>query len=315
MDHYVSYNFCFLKNLIEEIKGLEKMKYLLLVFVFLSFGCSKKEFVEGKYFAGGKYVSAKTLNKGKLIYTEYCMPCHGVKGDGKGVAAKGMQVPPRNFTTGIFKFGRVLSGELPHDKHFKEILTKGLNGTAMLPWDMEDGAMEAVIQYIKTFAPEVWEGKDKELGAEINPSKDPFGLAHKSAAIKKGKEIYHMVANCQSCHRAYATKQELNAWAPKYDEDPTPMDEFDEDMYKIKRQETEWGFQNVPPEFTWNNVRSARTVPELYVRLAAGVGGTSMPAWKDTLSDEEIWAVAYYVKSLMELKDRPEREILMSELK
>lgn len=291
------------------------MKYLVLLFVFLSFGCSKKEFVEGKYFAGGKYVSAKTLNKGKLIYTEYCMPCHGVNGDGKGVASKGMQVPPRDFTKGLFKFGNVLSGELPHDSHFKNILKKGLNGTAMFPWDMQEGQMEAVIQYIKTFAPDTWEGKDKELGEAIKPTKDPFGLAHRTAAIKKGKKVYHMTASCQTCHRAYATKKELNAWAVEAGDEPLAMEDFDEELYKVKLQETEWGFLNVPPEFTWNTVRSARTVEELYVRLAAGVGGTSMPSWKDTLTDEEIWAVAYYVKSLMELKDRPERDILMSELK
>ena len=33
-----------------------------------------------------------------------------------------------------------------------------------------------------------------------------------------------------------------------------------------------------------------------------------MPSWKDTITDEEIWAVSYYVKSLMELKDSQERE-------
>ena len=65
--------------------------------------CSaEKHFHEDKVFAGGLYVSAKTLNKGKALYTEYCMACHGVNGDGKGVAAKAMKVPPRDFTKGIF---------------------------------------------------------------------------------------------------------------------------------------------------------------------------------------------------------------------
>ena len=290
-------------------------KFSLIFLALILIGCTKKEFVEGKYFAGGKYVTAETLNKGKLIYTEYCMACHGVKGEGNGVAAKGMQVPPRNLTQGIYKFGKVTSGDLPHDKHFRDILVNGLNGTAMLPWDLQEGQINAVIQYIKTFAPEAWEGKDKELGEHISATKDPFGLAHKQAAIKKGKYVYHMVANCQSCHRAFATKKEMSDWSVAAGEGPLSADDFDDDFYKTKLQETEYGYQNIPPDVTWNNVRSARTVEELYVRLAAGVGGTSMPAWRDTITDEEIWAVAYYVKSLMDLKDTPERQILMSELK
>ena len=65
------------------------MKSLLATIVFstslvLLTGCEPSEFREGKVFAGGKYVSAATLNKGKQIYMEYCMACHGEKGDGKG---------------------------------------------------------------------------------------------------------------------------------------------------------------------------------------------------------------------------------------
>ena len=58
----------------------------------------------------------------------------------------------------------------------------------------------------------------------------------------------------------------------------------------------------MPPDFTWHWVRSANTVEDIYVRLLSGVNGSGMPSWKDTITDEEIWAVSYYVKSLMELK-------------
>ena len=83
--------------------------------------CTESHFREDKIFAGGLYVKKEVLNTGKQIYTEYCMPCHGVDGDGKGVAAKAMKVPPRDFTSGVFKFGEVPAGELPHDKHLFKI--------------------------------------------------------------------------------------------------------------------------------------------------------------------------------------------------
>ena len=290
------------------MKNMAKLiSTLLILGAFTS--CSESHFREDKIFAGGKYVTAKTLNKGKQTYTEYCMPCHGVNGDGKGVAAKGMKVPPRDFTTGVYKFGHVLSGELPHDKDFSDILKKGLNGTAMLPWDLRPEQENAVIQYIKTFAPQVWEGKDKELGAHVELINDPYGLAHQSAAIAKGKAIYHGEANCQSCHRAYIG---VEALGKILEESPR---EVDMTSYAQKPQETEWGFQNIPPDFTWDTIRSARTVEELAQRIAVGIGGTSMPAWKDTITDDQIWAVSYYVKSLMDMKDTQLRKDLMNAIK
>ncbi len=282
---------------------------LLVLFV----SCSKSTFIEDKIFAGSHYVKAETLNYGKKVYTEYCMPCHGVKGDGKGVASKGMQVPPRDFTLGLYKFGQVLSGELPHDQDFFEILDKGLHGTAMLPWGLFPKQKDAVVQYMKTFAPKVWEGADKKLGERIKASKNPFGLAHKSVAIAKGREVYHGIAQCQSCHPGYVNLRDFSSMSKKLNDEI--VSELDDDFYKVKLQESEYGNMTVPPDFTWNMVRSATTVEELYVRIAAGVGGTAMPGWKETIKDEEIWAVSYYVKSLMELKDSPGRDVLMKQLK
>lgn len=271
--------------------------------------CQESHFREDKIFAGGLYVKKEVLNKGKQIYTEYCMACHGETGDGKGVAAKAMQVPPRDFTKGVFKFGEVTSGELPHDAHLFKILEKGLHGTAMLPWDLTHDQMFAVVQYIKTFAPQVWEGKDKKIGEAIVVTKDPYGEAHKLAAIEAGKKIYHGDAACWSCHRAYVPKVELAEITNQ------KISDIGEDAYQVKLQETEWGYKSLPPEFTWNAVRSAQNVEELYIRLAAGVGGTAMPSWKDTLQDDQIWAVAHYVKYLMELKDSPARKEFIKNIK
>lgn len=273
-------------------------------------GCEgQNEFREDVIMAGGLYVKAEELNLGKRIYTEYCMPCHGVDGDGKGPASLGMQTPARNFTLGIIKFGDVVSGELPHDDIIKQHLKRGLQGTAMLPWDLSEGQMHAVIQYIKTFAPDTWIGKDKELGKKIEIAKDPFGVARKTSAIEQGKFVYHMTANCQSCHRAYVSHDELSNLNKKaYGE---AMTDFDPLLYQAKPQESDHGYLTIPPDFTWQEVRSAQSLEDLYLRLAAGVAGTAMPAWKDTLSDQEIWAVAYYVQSLIDLKNTPERARFM----
>lgn len=289
------------------------LKIALLLLALSTFSCVEQSFREGVIVAGGTYVPAKTLNKGKEIYAEYCMACHGEKGDGKGVAAKGMAVPPRNFKSGIIKFGDAWSGELPGDESVYKILKHGLSGTAMLPWDLGEGQMEAVWQYIKTFAPKTWLGKDKKLGEKVKLSSDPYGMARRTSAINKGREVYHITASCQSCHRGYVTKGEYSAMSKRLTGEG--VSELDEDFYQTKPQESEHDSVVIPPDFTWDRVRSARTVAELANRIAAGVGGTTMAAWKDTIEDSEIWAVAYYVKHLMDMRDKPQRKELMKRLK
>ena len=98
---------------------------LLLMTASILVGCSDNHFKKGRYFAGGIYASADQLNLGKSVYTEYCMACHGVEGDGKGVASKGLVPPPRNFKKGIFKFGKVIAGDLPQDSHMVHIIQNG----------------------------------------------------------------------------------------------------------------------------------------------------------------------------------------------
>ncbi len=303
------------------------MKLLSLAFLLLSslafVGCDADSFRETKIFAGGVKVSADQLNLGKRVYIENCFACHGMDGGGNGPASKGLVPPPRNFKQGIFKFGYVVSGGLPTDEDLYRIISKGLHGSAMLPWDLEKGSIMAAVQYIKTFAPDVWEGEDKVLGNVMKLTKDPYGLAHKESAIKRGEKVYHTEANCQSCHRAYVTYDEFSKLNQEAYGEPVARSDIDENFYNLKLQESEYVYdgpeekvvKQLPPDFTWHKVRSAKTEPELFLRLKAGVGGTTMPSWHEVLSDEDIWAVSHYVKYLMDMRtNSADRKKLMEKL-
>ena len=285
-----------------------------MMFLVLVAACDFQGFREGKVFAGGIKVSAKQLNLGKRFYQEHCFACHGINGEGNGPAAKGLVPPPRNFKQGLFKFGHVLAGELPTDNDLSRIISKGLHGTAMLPWDLEPPAVTAIIHYLKTFAPKVWEGADKSLGQVMTLSKDPYGLAHRQSALERGKEVYHVEANCQSCHRAYVSKREFQRMNEKINGEKFPLSDIEEEFHQLKIQESEYilsGSERVvktlPPDFTWHPVRSGQDVAGLFLRIKAGVGGTTMPSWHEVLSDDDIWALAHYVHSLIELKEQPKK--------
>jgi mono/diheme cytochrome c family protein len=58
-------------------------------------------------------------------------------------------------------------------------------------------------------------------------------------------------------------------------------------------------------------VEGAEYTPErqredLYRVIAAGVGGAAMPTWKGAIPEENLWALAYYVQTLVNLRDTSE---------
>ena len=65
----------------------------------------------------------------------------------------------------------------------------------------------------------------------------------------------------------------------------------------------EYVAQFLPPDFTYHHVRSGETLADLNRSIAGGVRGTAMAAWKQAgLSDDDIWALSYYVQSLIAKK-------------
>lgn len=288
------------------------MKYFfaLLILLFLS-SCTSRKFTESKIFAGGIEASAHVLNRGHDLYQVHCMACHGRDGDGKGVSHMGSKIPPRDLTMGVYKFGQVAAGELPHDEHFYKILREGLKGSSMLPWDLSEGQMFALVQYMKTFAPDTWLGEDKQLGEEIVVIPDPW--TSRKDAVDRGRAVYHGEGNCLACHQGYIDLFELNeiteaamgfSW-----------DELDPQFYEVKPQYSMFGYMVVPPDFTWHQLRLVNSKEDLFVRLSAGVGGGLMPAYKWLLSEEDIWALVHYIWSLRELRGTEKRQDMMDELR
>lgn len=282
---------------------MNNLSFLLPLSVFFLVGCNSGKFRESKTFAGGKVVSASTLNLGHDTYLEYCVQCHGYNGEGDGPSSKGMYPPPRNLTQGIYKFADVVTGELPHDEDFYRIIKHGLNGSAMLPWDIDGKKLEAVVQYIKTFAPSVWENGEGELGTKFEVPRDPFGDTYKHIAIEKGKKVYHITAACTQCHRGYETKENISNFNLEINKTPLRPEDFNVDLYQLKPQEGDYNYKIIPPDFTYHPLRSISDVRSIVVRLMYGVNGSGMPGWKDVVTDEELWSLAYYVDYLRQFKE------------
>jgi mono/diheme cytochrome c family protein len=301
---------------------------LLIACVFLSAACREKPRFREPLKLGGQEVPAETLNEGYEAYMHYCYACHGEKGDGHGPSAPGMRPPPRDFTTGDFKFAGVMAGELPNDEDLVALVRNGLDGTPMLPWDMSDRERHATVQYIKTFS-ERW--KNETPGEQVVPEgPDPWS-GRQDEAITLGKKLYHLsgvemdpatqqmksvLAGCNTCHPSYLTRQELTALSQKVlTRDP----DFREDMYRPALKESGYkaGDKNVgvlATDFLFHRIKNGTTPLALFRTIAAGIGGTAMPTWKGGVKDEDLWALAYYVKSLADMRDTPHGASLQKKL-
>ena len=291
----------------------------------LASACSSEAhpFKEGKTFAGGVQVDARTLNDGYDGYMHYCYACHGEKGDGHGPSSYGLRPPPRDFTKGIFKFARLrTSDDLPNDEDLVRIVRGGLHGTAMLPWDIPEVELMSILQYVKTFAPQKWE-KKKKSGEPVK-TLEPFAaeadpwVGKDAEAIQRGKVLYHLKAECMNCHPAYDTKEslyKLSVEVTEADSKKTEKDNFKvitgfrEDPYgSVAKDSPEYGVKIIPPDFLFHPVRSIHAPNEkedAYRLISFGVYPI-MPAWKGAgLSDSDIWAISYYVRSLIQMRDTP----------
>lgn len=229
-------------------------------------------------------LSRGDAKKGREIYLQKCAVCHGQEGKGDGPAEFVLFPRPRDLTGGRFKLRSTPT--LPTDDDLFRIITRGIPGTAMPSWAMlQESERRDLVAYVKSLSP---------LFAQrptARPVRIPKAPKVTPALLKVGKEFY-AEAECLKCHGA-AGKGDGEAAGELKDD---------------------WGNPIVPYDFTIpGRMKAGNTVRDVYRTLLTGIGGTPMPSYADSLSEEQIWGLAYYVLSLAQqpaAKPLPERRTL-----
>jgi mono/diheme cytochrome c family protein len=313
---------------------------LLTVLTLLTLSCRQKgPKLEPLKLGDGRTIPAETLERGRDVYSYYCLSCHGERGDGQGPSAVGMRPPPRSFRQGLFKFADVAVGELPTDAALERTLRRGLHGTPMLAWDVPEADVKAVVQYLKTFSPR-W--SEEPPGKPLEISADPW-KGREAEAVARGKAVYHVAgaghAGCSGCHIAYVPRAELEALTERVT--GRKVDLSKADLYTPQARESDYAIavdgkgeptrtaKVLPPDFLQHKLRTVwpldeeveeadytpeRQREDLYRVIAAGVGGAAMPTWKGAIPEENLWALTYYVQSLVNLRDTREGRALKERL-
>jgi cytochrome c oxidase cbb3-type subunit I/II len=186
----------------------------------------------------------------------------------------------------VFKFRLTPSGSLPDDGDLLRTITRGVRGTAMPTWhELPEKDRLGVIQYIKYQLAADRSKPDKPYFYFVEePPKAPIYTGEPPPPSKEmvahGKEVWKQ-ATCWECHG----------------------DGGKGDGQKAPGLKDDFGFPIPPANLTTGQFKSGPGVKDIFRTMSTGLSGTPMPSFSDTLSQNDRWALSYYVLSLSAFTD------------
>jgi cytochrome c oxidase cbb3-type subunit 2 len=192
-----------------------------------------------------------------------------------------VRTKPRDFRAGIFKFRSTPTGSLPADEDLFRTISRGLRGTGMVAQDdLPEGERRAVIEYVKTLSERF---RTEKPQAPVPISEPP---PRTPELVSKGREGYTK-AECFKCHGTEGRG-----------DGPSATDLKDD-----------WGYPIQSADLT-RPLKRGSTPEAIYRTVVTGLDGTPMPSYEGALSDDELWALSFYVASLNTgvLSERQRRE-------
>ncbi|HEV8264098.1 MAG TPA: c-type cytochrome [Gemmatimonadales bacterium] len=235
---------------------------------------------------------AQDTTAGKQVYGKWCAGCHGDNGAGDGEAAPYMLPRPRDFTGAIYQIRSTGSGELPTDADLLRAIDQGLPGTAMPGWEtrLSDRERRDVAAYLKTFSSFFADTTIRPQALQFSGAPGGGGSAD---ALRIGRQFYDSIG-CRKCHGDRGRGDGPSAATLK---DDAGMPIFAADLTE------NWRFNG------------GGTAEDIYHRLRTGLDGTPMPSFSDLLdqkflTDEQLWRVAQYVRSLSPAEPPVVRDVI-----
>jgi mono/diheme cytochrome c family protein len=205
------------------------------------------------------------LQRGRVVYAQNCMVCHGDRGQGAPGAA-GL-IPARDFTTPQAR------AELTRERMISAV-TNGRPNTAMAAFANRIPAadIEAVVDYVRAglMLPATGgiSGTNAHAGRKEQQASEGMNLPfanNLTGNVAKGEKLY--MANCATCHGNKGDGKGPRA----YFINPKPRNFIDK------------------------NFRLAFNRPAIYTAVHDGRLGAEMPAWSKVLTEQEMTDVSEFV--------------------
>jgi len=202
-------------------------------------------------------------DEARRLYDRYCLACHGAFGNGEGPAAPWLWPPPRDFTTGAFKWRSTASGQPPTRADVRAAIRNGTPGTSMHAFDdaLTEDQIDALAQVVVDFA-----------GGRFAPPEAAMSLdAPDDADPARGAQVYGELG-CAGCHGAEGRGDGPAAPALR-DARGRPAPPYDLTARPLRRP-------------------GADGIDDIYRSLVTGIAGTGMPSFAGAAPAADLWALA-----------------------
>jgi mono/diheme cytochrome c family protein len=221
----------------------------------------------------------------KSDYRRYCVGCHGDLGDGNGEVAQWLDPPmwpkPRDFQLAIFKCRSTPTGTLPTDDDLFDTIARGLDRSAMPPWNTFTRQQRAdLVAWIKHFSPR-WQTEKPGTPIQIPPEPEIT-----PERVKAGQDVYARV-QCWKCH---GVTGEANG--------PSASTLTDD----LGRPIAAFNFTD------GSRPKCGPTDQDIYRIFMTGLDGTPMPSFADNIKPEEAWDLVFYLRTLQPHNEYNKRE-------
>jgi DMSO reductase family type II enzyme heme b subunit len=234
--------------------------------------------------------AAGDAQHGLVLYQKYCSQCHGTEGKGDGPASQFVLPRPRVLTDALrFKFRTSAGGNLPLDEDIHRVIHDGIHGTSMPAFSvLSEQDHDDLVAAVKTFGEDFKDPAYLADAKKIPELENMKPLPSNLASLDRGRQVYQD-NKCWQCHG-----QQGRGDGPSWSELKDP-----------------WGNQILPGDLTQpDRFRSGGTVEGIFRSVTTGV--EPMPAYADSISVEDRWHLANYVRAFGPPADRPLDETVIA---
>lgn len=219
-----------------------------------------------------------SLARGKRLYEQSCLLCHGKTGVGDGPDAfylGAYSAPrPREFVGGEYKFRSTPSGEPPTDYDLFQTVTNGIPGYMPSFLGLSEADRWAIVTYITQFSPIFQEIDGTPIVLPPGP------LPATAASVTQGRELYELL-DCAKCHGPEAMMSG-GLYEQGEIRDRRKLDILPRDLHN-------------PSSF-----KNGQQPRDIAISILTGLDGTPMASYQEALSPnpEDIWHLVNYLLSL-----------------
>ena len=242
-----------------------------------------------KYFEPWKteHFQKADAGRGAIVYQEYCVQCHGAKGEGDGPGASGLEPKPAVHA-------KMALDQLPEDYLFNVIYYGGKSvgkspmmpdwGLTLPPKDLAD-----VIAYLK----DTFKGGD-ELAAAGGKKASASGVCPQARKTKTAPSMFLAKKNPLQVTPANIAAGEL-----LFQKTAKPL-ACSQCHGKLGNGEGALGagLNPNPRNFTCSDTMDKISDGQMYWVIKNGSSGTGMMAYKG-LKDEDIWKLVLYIREFV----------------